>query len=97
MKIVLELNYRTPNHANARHHWRQIVAEKHKAQDALLSALDSAAFNYSTLMPNTPQSKTCLMAFQTLVSFMATKRVRSVLKSSRKKLLRTRSKELSSK
>ncbi len=97
MKIVLELNYRTPNNANARKHWRGVVQEKHQAQDALLSALRSAESGYSTLTPNTPQSKICLMASQRLASFMATKRVRSVLKSNRNKSVRSTKKAPSSK
>lgn len=78
MKIKLVLAYRPPNTRNKRLHWKQTMREKHTAQDALLSALSSAASSYSTQMPSTDASRICSTAFNTLGSFVATGRTKSI-------------------
>jgi phage-related tail fiber protein len=92
MTIKLHLAYRTPNPRNKREHWTKTVKEKHAAQNALLSALRSAASAYSTLTPNGAQSKTCSMASSTLASYVATGREKSVSKSSKRGLGTSRKK-----
>lgn len=90
MKINLILpGHRTPRHLNDRKHWREIVKEKHQAQAALLSALHSAASGYSTSMPSMPQSKICSTAYDSLALYVATKRVKSISKSTSKGSART--------
>lgn len=77
VKITLVLPYRTPNPRNKRQHWSANVKEKHAAQDALMSALRSAASAYSMSMPNSPQSKICSTACNTLGLWTATGRIKS--------------------
>lgn len=93
LNIVLP-GFRTPNNANGRPHWRTVTKRKHEAQDALLSALRFAASTSSTLMQNTEASKIYSTAFVTLASYVATKRVKCVSKSTRLKSTTT-SKKLS--
>ena len=81
MKITLRLDYHAPNPANVRQHWRARTKEKHRAQDALLCALRSAAASSSTLTPSMEPSKTYSTACDTLASYTATKRVKSRSKS----------------
>lgn len=97
MKILLRLNYRTPNPRNKRQHWTETMREKHRAQDALLFALRSAASDYSTQMPNTAHSRICSTASTTLDSYAATGRIRSSSNALRKKSAATKPKKRSSK
>jgi len=76
----LTLPYRTPNNANARKHWRAIVAEKHKAQACFMSALRSAEKACSILTQNMRAQKTYSTACNMLGLFLATKRVKSLSK-----------------
>ena len=69
----------------ARKHWRQVVKEKHRAQDCVIAALRLCVKNSSTLTPNTPASKTYSTALRTLELWLATKRVKSASKLNRKK------------
>lgn len=77
----LVVQYRTPNHANARKNWLAVMREKHKAQDCVIAALRLSVKSFSTLTPNIQASKTYSTALRLLESFAATKRVKSRSKS----------------
>jgi len=75
--LTLTMDYRPPNIRNLRLHWRQLVKEKHKAQDALMSALRSAVADYSTGTPNTEFLKICSTGLSLLNSYRETGRIKS--------------------
>ena len=77
MTLHLIVHYHCPNPRNLRRHWTETVREKHKAQDALLSALCYSAAYYSTLMQSTELARICSTASLTLDSYRATGRVKS--------------------
>ena len=83
--LILRLKYRTPNPSNSRQHWRALVAEKHKAQDALTSALRSAESAFSMSMPNTPASNPYSMLLQRAVRYRETGRIKSRLIAGKKR------------
>ncbi len=83
MTIKLVLAYRAPNPSNKRQHWKARMKEKHRAQDALLSALYSAASVSLMQTPSGEASRICWMAWQKLALYVATGRMKSVSKSSK--------------
>jgi hypothetical protein len=87
ISLRLTLNgYRVPSlNVTKRLHWSQQYREKQKAFHALLSVLSDTACTLSTPTTSPEGAKTYWTAFDTLTSYLATKRGASTLRRGRKK------------
>lgn len=93
LKLVLE--YRTPSlNVTKRQHWSEQMREKRKAMFALQCALLGTGSDRWIQITSRAVSKTCLTAYDTLTSYLATNRGASNWKRSRPKSASDPQKEL---
>jgi len=84
--LRLELNYLPPSqNVLKRMHWTKQYKEKQKAFDALQSALHFIGFDYSIGTTTQEARRICLTAYDTLRSYRATQKQRSISKSNKSK------------
>lgn len=93
----LVIPYRTPNNANARKNWKQIMQEKHRCQDVVMSELRSVVRNSSTLTPSILPPKIYSTALQVFESYLETRRKKSLSKSTNGQSKKARKRKPSSK
>ena len=86
MKIVV--NYKTPslNRLFDMNHWDR-HQERRKAHAELLFGLRAIAVNFSTPTTSSVEQSICSTAYDTLASYLATARTKSLLRSAKSKLV----------